>query len=121
MLTFFENFVYYKQKGGDCMGKAMSTRIKKLRESSGMTQTELAEKIGVSKSVVSAYEKGIRNPSNKTLQLIADIFGVSLLSFFEKGHFPNEAVTINITDLTTEQQKIIFSLINEFRRNNESL
>lgn len=98
------------------MGKAMGARIKKLRETSGITQTELAGKVGVSKSVVSAYEKGIRNPSNKTLQLIADIFGVSLLSFFEKGHFPNETVTIDITDLTSDQQKIIFSLINEFKK-----
>ena len=101
------------------MGKSMGTKIKELRETTGMTQTELADKVGVSKSVVSAYEKGIRNPSNKTLQLIADTFGVSLLSFFEKGYFPNEAVTINITDLSSEQQKIIFSLINEFRKSNQ--
>ena len=101
------------------MGKTVGTKIKELREASGMTQTELAEKISVSKSVISAYEKGIRNPSNKILQLIADTFGVSLLSFFEKGYFPHEAVTINITDLSSEQQKIIFSLINEFRSNKE--
>ena len=101
------------------MGKSMGTKIKELRDTAGMTQTELADKVGVSKSVVSAYEKGIRNPSNKTLELIADIFGVSMLSFFEKGHWEQEAVTINITDLTAEQQKIIFSLLNEFRKYNQ--
>lgn len=100
------------------MGQTIGTKIKELREKSGMTQTELAERVGVSKSVVSAYEKGVRNPSHKVLGLIADTFGLSLSSFFEKGHWANEAVTINITDLTPEQQKIIFSLINEFRKNN---
>lgn len=100
------------------MGAKMGAKIKELREASGMTQTELAERVGVSKSVVSAYEKGIRNPSNKVLELVADIFGVSMLSFFEKGYWEHEAVTINITDLTKEQQKIIFSLVDEFRRKN---
>ena len=102
------------------MGKTMGDKIKELREKSGMTQTDLAERVGVSKSVVSAYEKGIRNPSNKVLEQIAEIYGVSLLSFFEKGHWEHEAITINISDLTTEQQKIIFSLINEFRKNNQN-
>lgn len=102
------------------MAKSMGNKIKELREKSGMTQTELADKVGVSKSVVSAYEKGIRNPSNKTLELIADIFGVSMPSFFEKGHWQQEAITVNISDLTAEQQKIIFSLINEFKKNNQS-
>ena len=101
------------------MGKTMGTKIKELRETSGMTQTELAEKVGVSKSVISAYEKGIRNPSNKVLELIADTFGVSLISFFEKGHWEHEAITINISDLTAEQQKIIFSLIDEFKKCNQ--
>lgn len=101
------------------MSKTKGMKIKELRETSGMTQTELAEKIGVSKSVISAYEKGIRNPSNKILQLIADTFGVSMLSFFEKGNWAQEAITINISDLTAEQQKIIFALINEFRKGKE--
>lgn len=102
------------------MGAKMGIKIKELRETAGMTQSELAEKIGVSKSVVSAYENGLRNPSHKVLELIADTFGVSLLSFFERGYWSNESVTINITDLSPEQQKIIFSLINEFRSSNKN-
>lgn len=102
------------------MGQYAGEKIKELREKSGMTQTELAEKVGVSKSVISAYEKGIRNPSHKVLELIADTFGVGLLYFFKRGYFANEDVTINITDLNSEQQKIIFSLINEFRRYNQN-
>ena len=95
-------------------------KIKDLREKTGMTQTELAEKIGVSKSVVSAYEKGIRNPSHKILELIAKTFGVSIIYFFEKGRWGHEDITVNITDLKPEQQKIIFSLINEFRKYNQN-
>ena len=101
------------------MSMTMGAKIKNLREKSGITQTELAEKLGVSKSVISAYEKGIRNPSHKILQSIAETFGVSILSFYEKGNFQNQAVTIDITNLKPEQQKIIFSLINEFKKYNQ--
>ena len=95
------------------------TKIKELRDASGMTQTELAERIGVSKSVISAYEKGIRNPSHKVIQSIAEVFGISALSFYERGYFKNQSVTIDITDLNSEQQKIIFSLINQFKKDNK--
>ena len=104
------------------MSEILGTKIKNLREKNGMTQTELAEKIGVSKSVISAYEKGIRKPSQKVLELIADTFGVSFLHFYEKGRWGHghEDITVNITDLKPEQQKIVFSLINEFRKCNQN-
>ena len=65
------------------MGLSMGTKIKDLREKSGMTQTELANKLGLSKSVISAYEKGIRNPSFKILPLLAQTFNVTELYFFD--------------------------------------
>ncbi|MBO5020302.1 MAG: helix-turn-helix transcriptional regulator [Clostridia bacterium] len=102
------------------MSNKMGLRIKELREKSGMTQTELAEKLNVSKSLISAYENGIRKPPHTVLQLIAETFGASILSFYEKGYFQSDAVTINISDLKPEQQKIIFSLINEFKKCNQS-
>ena len=105
------------------MGLIMGDKIKDLREKFGMTQTELAEKLGVSKSVVSAYEKGIRNPSYKILPLLAKTFNVSELYFFEKGEFEKRtatAVTVDITDLNIEQQRIIISLVNEFKESNKN-
>lgn len=101
------------------MDNKSGVKIKNLREKTGMTQTDLAEKVGVSKALISAYEKGIRNPSYKVLTSIAEIFGVSVASFYERAYWEHEAVTVNITDLNPEQQKIIFSLINEFRKANQ--
>ena len=48
--------------------------------------SELADKLGLSKSVISAYEKGIRNPSFKVLPLLAETFNVTELYFFEKSY-----------------------------------
>lgn len=102
------------------MGTTMGTKIKDLREKAGMTQTELANKLGVSKSVVSAYEKGIRNPSYKVLPLLAKAFNVTELYFFEKGEWQNQPVTIDISDLTKEQQRLVISLVNELKENNKT-
>ena len=102
------------------MGLSMGTKIKDLREKAGMTQTELADKLGLSKSVISAYEKGIRNPSFKVLPLLAQIFNVTELYFFEKGEWKNQPVTVDISDLNVNQQRMIISLVNEFRENNKN-
>ena len=53
-------------------------KIKNLRKSRKITQLEFAEKIGVSRSTLSCYEIGQRTPNLKTLQEIANIFGVGL-------------------------------------------
>ena len=102
------------------MGLTMGAKIKDLREKAGMTQTELANKLGLSKSMVSAYEKGIRNPSFKILPLLAKTFDVTELYFFEKGEWQNQSVTIDISDLNKEQQKIVISLVNEFKEINKN-
>ena len=102
------------------MGLSMGTKIKDLREKAGMTQTELANKLGLSKSVISAYEKGIRNPSFKILPLLAKTFNVTELYFFEQGKWQHEPVTIDITDLNVDQQRIVISLVNEFKESNKN-
>lgn len=53
-------------------------KIKNLRKSRKMTQEAFAEKIGVSRSTLSCYEIGQRTPHLKTLQHIAELFGVGL-------------------------------------------
>ena len=53
-------------------------KIKNLRRSRKMTQEDFAEKIGVSRSTLSCYEIGQRTPTVKTLQEIAEIFGIGL-------------------------------------------
>lgn len=98
----------------------MGAKIKNLREKAGMTQTELADKLGLSKSVISAYEKGIRNPSYKILPLLAETFNVTELYFFEKGEWQNQPITIDISDLNKDQQRIVISLVNEFKESNKS-
>ena len=48
--------------------------FKELRIASGMTQTETAEKLGISRSTIGMYETGAREPDFETLEQIADFF-----------------------------------------------
>ena len=101
------------------MSNSIGIKIKDLREQHKMTQTELAEKISVSKAAISAYEKGIRTPSFKVIKDLSIVLGVPetyLLVSDDKG-----AVLIDITDLTSEQQRIIYALLKEFKRTNNTI
>ncbi|MBE6941934.1 MAG: helix-turn-helix transcriptional regulator [Ruminococcaceae bacterium] len=56
----------------------LGTRIASLRQSCGLSQAELAQKLHISTSTVGMYEQGRREPSVETLIALSRIFGVSL-------------------------------------------
>ncbi len=58
--------------------------IKAVRKKAGMTQMELAERLGVSKGAVAMWELNQRSPSVKMLQKICVVIGTtpdSILGF----------------------------------------
>ena len=52
--------------------------LKLLRLEKSLSQQELADRLGISKSSISMYERGERNPDFETLELIADFFNVDV-------------------------------------------
>lgn len=52
-------------------------RLKELRTQKDLSQQELADRLGLSNSAISMYERGEREPSLGILEMIADFFGVS--------------------------------------------
>ena len=52
-------------------------RIKQLRKKKGISQSELAELIGVKNNTVSTWERGTRKPDFEALNLLGDYFEVS--------------------------------------------
>lgn len=55
-----------------------SSVFKALRLKSGLTQDEMAKKIGVSRSAIGMYEAGEREPNFEILECIADLFNVDI-------------------------------------------
>ena len=85
-----------------------SNNLKSLRVRFGLTQQDLANKLGVSKSTVSMYETGNRAPDFEMLEAIADLFNVSLDSLIgAQGKSENEIKVLAahaIDDLTEDEQ-----------------
>lgn len=52
-------------------------RLRELRKAKGLSQTELGEILGVSKSSVCCYEAGTRNPALETIIDLMHLFGVT--------------------------------------------
>lgn len=56
----------------------MGDRIKELRTEAGMTQEELADKLGMQKSAIAKYENGrVENIKQSTIRKMAELFGRS--------------------------------------------
>lgn len=53
-------------------------RIKQLRTEFGYTQADLAKKLKISDRAIGYYENGEREPDNKTLLTLAELFKVSV-------------------------------------------
>ena len=56
----------------------IADRIQCLRKNKGLSQEELADKVGVSRQAVSKWESGISNPSTSNLIALAKLFGTSV-------------------------------------------
>lgn len=52
--------------------------FKELRKAAGLSQTEMAKRLGISRSTVGMYETGQREPDFETLEMIADFFNVDV-------------------------------------------
>ena len=87
-------------------------RLRALRISRGWTQAQLSARLGVTKSVVSAYETSLRYPSYDILIRIAAIFGVS--TDYLLGVEPEQ--TMNISGLSPEHALLVRQLVDALRR-----
>lgn len=72
------------------MVNSVSEKIKSIRMDNGISQRELAKKLGLSNRAVSKWENGLSYPSTENLIRIAEVFSVPLEYFFEKAREENE-------------------------------
>ena len=98
--------------GGDIM---IADTIKNLRQQSGLTQSDLAKRLNITRSSVNAWEMGISIPSTQYIVELAELFKVS--TDYILG-LSRDSV-ISTASLTEEQTKLLFTLVQYFNKENE--
>ena len=93
----------------------IADRIKALRESRGLTQSELARMLNVSRSSINAWEIGISAPSTSHLKELSDIFKVSSDHILEI----KTTAAINAEGLTDEDIEMVTKLVAYLREKNQ--
>ena len=85
-------------------------RLKKLRDAKGLSQKELAQKLGVSKGTVYRYENNTQSPSLENAAKLALLLDTSLdyLAGLEN------ALTIQLPDLNEEERYALMEFIRIF-------
>lgn len=90
-------------------------KLKTLRTEAGMTQTELAKRLSITKSVVSYYELQERTPSPCVLVQLADIFHVTTDYLLGIDH----KKMIDVSDLSDEDMHFLLITIETLRKKNK--
>jgi transcriptional regulator with XRE-family HTH domain len=89
----------------------LGERLKNLREQKGLRQSQLAERLGVSRALISGYETGTKLPSIDMIIKLSYSFHVTTDYLLGLTREQN----IDKTGLTENQLQIIFNLISEFK------
>lgn len=68
---------------------SFASRLKQARENAGLTQLELAKKLGVTKSAIGNYENGVSSPKDIVLLQIFDVLNVEPNFLFQDSFNPD--------------------------------
>lgn len=96
--------------------KSLGEKIRELRIAKKMSQKDLAEKIGIAKSVISFYESNDRCPSYPVLKEIAKIFNVTTDYLLDV----ERERTVNVSGLSEEDIAAVTTVIEALKRKNNS-
>ena len=101
------------------MGNKFNENLKAARKYIGMSQKDVAEKIGVAKSTYSLYESGNREPNVQTIKKIADVLSTSadrLLGLEEEPQIDTLAAHFEGETFTDDELEEIMNFV-EFVKN----
>ena len=99
------------------MKNDLNERIHDLRERSGMTQTELAMRIGVTRSCVNSWEMGVSKPSLDNLKTLGRIFHTT--TDYLLGCNNKEAIFID--EYTVDEKELVMRLVRYIEGQHEIL
>ena len=97
----------------------LGNKIKQLRYKAGLTQEQLASKLGISAQSVSKWETAICMPDITLLPLLAEEFGVSIDELFDITAEQKLRRIENCLDVEEELSLDLFREYEDFLKNNQ--
>ena len=89
-------------------------KLKELRTQNGLTQQQLATQLGVTKSVISFYERQERTPSPEVLRKMAVLFKVSTDFLLDI----DSTKRLDVSDLDEDDIQLVSLLVDTLRKKN---
>ena len=89
------------------MNYNLCQRISELRTQFGITQSELAKRLGVTRSSVNAWELGFATPQLKHIVEMSKIFGTTVDGILNVS----PKVIIDISELSEKEQQAVFNMV----------
>lgn len=86
----------------------LTEKLKTMRLSRGMTQADVAERAGVSRSTYSYWESGRNIPTLENVEALADAFNVPISTFWE---------TPEMVNATRNATKADYEMLEQFHQN----
>ena len=85
----------------------IADKIKELRTANNITQSELAARLGITRSSVNAWEMGISIPSTMYIVELAQLFSVSTDYLLGISH----EIILDLSDLDNDAIQIVSELV----------
>ena len=79
--------------------------IKRARQKAGMTQAQLAEKLGIPYQSIGQWDRDVRNPKLDTLKRIADALNISIQELAGIPKWVDEKNIWELPDISTQEKK----------------
>lgn len=82
------------------------------REKKGFKQTQVKEKTGIHNKTLSGYENGVSEPDVQTLNLLSDLYDVSMDWLYGKTDNPQNTTRNNSDQVDDDRKYLIDKIMN---------
>jgi len=89
----------------------IADRVRTLRQKNNWSQTDLAGKLGITRSSVNAWELGISTPSTSIIIQLSNIFHVPSDYILEISNNPD---IVNLEQLTEQEKEVVRKMLDCF-------